>query len=641
MKQFAKPFLSALLLLSVAAEAVESGSGSGSTIASTFSGGTGSGQTQNSDGGKKASGRSGSERCGDKHGGQACSSTLFLPRPQGSNEARFLNPLWYGPDGEQCLYLDIGYRYRQSWKGDRIARCIFGSDKIEFAGSQADHKKGEFLADNIGLAPNFRGTLKLEPRIRDHMFDFETRWELGSCMECLEGAYFKLRGTVVHTRWELRECETITTSTNTTFSNFAPGYMSSVESSDGSLPGVNATDSIITALSGNFTFGDNTEPWRFGRFKGRDNTTNLANLDLMLGYDFLLCDEYHLGAYIKTTAPTGTKPNSQEVFQAIAGNAHHWELGGGLDAHYEFWNCDDQSLAVWLNGYVTHLFKDTQWRSFDLKSSRDNSGCLSRYTLLKEFTPDNKYAGHLIPGVNWLGRRVESSFAVQGDAALRLLYRSCGWALGVGYNVFGRTHEKLENACQSECTDTLTRRVGIKGTSDVRNPSRASATDSRVSSATQSQHRPMGDHTVGIDNATPLNDYVTAASARTGDDHQAHDSLSGSENQKREPKLLVCERDINFGGEERVSGRKNSKDGKAGKDSSEGELKEEHREHRGVRSYLSHKFFATIDYQWEEYCDDYRPFLGVGGEVEFAQNGECHVCTPNLWGAWVRTGVNF
>jgi len=119
MKQFAKPFLSIMLLLSVAGICADAGSDEdGSTLLDFDSGDDFGTQVDRESNNSDRAGRRNSDSRGDcSNGHERCSSTLYLPRPQGLNYARFFNPYWYGPDsGDQCGYVDIGYRYRQSLK---------------------------------------------------------------------------------------------------------------------------------------------------------------------------------------------------------------------------------------------------------------------------------------------------------------------------------------------------------------------------------------------------------------------------------------------------------------------------------------------------------------------------------------------
>ena len=83
---------------------------------------------------------------------------VFLPRPQAQYWPAFFNPYLYS-----CLYpcernhsFFAGYRYSQSMKSNRIARCIFGEDVRGFSGSEVPMSdQNDWLADDFGLSPLF------------------------------------------------------------------------------------------------------------------------------------------------------------------------------------------------------------------------------------------------------------------------------------------------------------------------------------------------------------------------------------------------------------------------------------------------------------------------------------------------------
>lgn len=542
--------------------------------------------------------------------------TPFLPRPQGLNSAALFNPFYYGCGvNDRCFSFTLGYRYNQTFREERLARCIFGSETLTFRGSQApDQNKRAFLADNFGLPPNFRGSLHVSPRIKNHIVDMMTRMELGSWYECFAGAYVAFNASLVHSIWQLGACETRQTPTSSAnFAQFPSCYMANTTNNS-----IEAAGDLHTALSGDFLFGDMQSAWRFGRFDLNDShkrrDTKLANIDIIVGYDALVCDNYHFGGFLKAVAPTGTKPHGREIFQNIIGNGHHWELGGGIDAHYDLWNCGDHCLAAYVNGCITHLFKDSQWRTFDFKRSKlagsshsessdtagaGSSGFFSRYVLLKEFDARGNYLNKLINGVNFTTRRIKSSFDLQGDASLRLIYRTCGLAIGVGYNVYGRSKEDISGPCDS-CPELFNRHFGIKGINGV--CARGNG-ESKSLSSTSSKARIFDDKKVlrKVDNPVILENplFVNWNSPK-------NPAIDSEIDESPAPRL-VTKKDLDL---------------------------------KPIPGQLTHKVFAHIDYQWAE-CDEWQPYMGVGGEVEFANNERCRVCTANQWGAWIRAGANF
>lgn len=543
-----------------------------------------------------------------------CGSTLYLPRPQGSDTAYFYNPYYYGCGScpsDICSAWKLGFRYTQTFDGENIAKCLLGNDSLTFVGfgtianpvDQTVAAGSKFVrADDFGLSPFYKGTISFEPRIKNYMIDFDGRWEFGNWYDCLEGLYFGIQTTLAHTSWDWglcrHECCTCSKAapshvvlndagaTVAVDTMFPQGEMSEATTFD-------AYRSIPEALQANRGFGGVNGvlgPMRYGRFVLDDNAeaTGLANFDAILGYDFLRCDCYHFGLFIRASAPTGNRPYSLTIFEPIVGNGHHWELGGGLDAHWELWNCDNACIMTYLTGNVTHLFKDRQTRIVPLVSGC----CLSQYTLLKEFDDQGLFIG-LVRGTDVAARRVESSFDVQGDATLGFIYRNCGWAFGVGFNVFGRSREKFDDV-RATC-DLNNRFFGIKGRNGVLAPSTLEDTAGTFLSTTGSTYC----ITDPLNAAAPIDDTPVAVP-------DTADWYTGTTAVDADPTLLsfatTCEM-------------------------------------FGVPRMITYKVFGSIDYQWEE-CE-HKPFFGVGGEAEFGNNRNCEVCTANQWGVWVRGGVFF
>ncbi len=591
-------------------------------------------------------------------GCDACTATLFLPRPQGLNSAAIFDPFYWDcyDVNDRCWSLNVQYRFDQTINPERIATCLFGSPVLKFNGSKVteiglEPDKRAIIADNFGIRPDYKGEIAFFPRVQNHMIDMWARFELGNVAhECLNCWYFTIGGTFAHSSWDLRECERVDVpefcdpetqdcckiiKKKNLFSNFPPGYMEKTPKQNG-LP-TRAAPDIKTGLTGTYLFGDMQEPWEFGKFVFRDaQTANaLANVDLILGYDLARCEDYHFGVFAKAVAPSGTRPGAKTVFEPIIGNGHHWELGGGVDAHWVVWQCDDSCITAYLNGNATTLFKNRQRRSFDLVRPPKQNGngengisrnCLSRYMLLSEFNEENEYVGRLINAIKFSTREVDSEFSVQGDAAFRFVYYNCGWAVGAGYNVYGRSREKL-SLTDTSC-ETPDRLFAIKGISGVNS----------------------------YDNAGKPFTYECACGLEPDDKRQCAYSASETGQGELNPE--------NEGADIRQAGKKftdnpfkpagkgwDKKDAKASKVNGGPGVEYINTNDKPIENILdierariprqiTHKVFGHIDYQWENcYCE---PYFGVGGEIEWAQSGDdCRFCTPGKWGAWVRGGIAY
>jgi hypothetical protein len=565
---------------------------------------------------------------------------VILPRPQYLNSAAlgtFMNPFLHGCDSnlcDTCFTGAIGYRYDRTRKPERLAVGLFGAQTLDFQGSLANARPltGSIIADYFGLDPLYKGSVKFNPRIQQHNFDFGMCWELGSWADCLDCAWFGVAATLVHSKWALNAEVTNGTALSTinplgcrtaTVASTYPGYMN-VPTSTSYATGVGYTPlkTLEEGLSGVGIAGI-LAPWSFGKFdlskKGRTET-KLANVDLVLGYDFARCADYHFGLFFKAIAPTGTKLDKEWAaykFNNVIGNGHHWEIGGGLSAHWDAWKCDNQCFGIYLEGSVTTLLKNKQWRTFGFNGDKP----LSEYMLLKEYTQnvDKTYTlktdGPIMNAASYTTREIESSFKVQGDATLRLQYQNCGWLAAIGYNIYGRSKETFK---KTDLTNELDKRFfAIKGVTGMAYFDTTAPAGWRINNASQTNEADIDAiyNTAGA--AIQIRSDFDPASATVACQTPNIDGTPGTINNTTvttwdglsfvhplaQP-TLISSADINFVPTPRQ---------------------------------IQHKIFGQLGYQWAE-CD-WKPYFTLGGEYNFAK--KCDLQTPINWGLWLQGGISF
>jgi hypothetical protein len=539
--------------------------------------------------------------------------TTFVPRSPGSDLILQWQPGVHKYD--MCEFsgtVDFAFQYQRSFDADRITRCLFGTDTLTFQGSTltgTSRAAGALLADNFGLARDFNGTLTIKPRIDYFTFNFGGWFGLD---EWLAGLYLHLNFPVVHTRWKLDLCETGTSTTA-----YPPCYFGTTA--------VTPTPTIIDALSGTFTGGELQSQWCFGQWRSCQQTkTGVANFIIDLGWDFWSCEDYHVGLFFRTMAPTDNRTKSEFFFEPLVGDAKHWKVGGGLTAHWELWNCDDnQSITAYLDGYAVHAFRSHQTRSFEFINQ---SCCLSRYMLLKQYDSFGNFTGNLVPGINFTTRNVDVKFDVEGEAALQFIYRHGCWSGAVGYDIWGRSREKIclnteqNEECANQCiTFDPTKQYGFKGCEGVCTfsyltvgipPAEAIATTSftTVPLPTTESLATICSCT-GPDNPLPhivgnaLVSYANTTPITVG---TLVSTLSLAATTTAPVLFTVNTPNLNIRSAESPS-------------------------------QISHTVFGHIDYTWSD-CD-WTPYVQVGGEGSFGQKDKC--CTLNKWAVWIKGGVSF
>jgi len=545
-------------------------------------------------------------------------TSAILPRSQGANLARQSVGLNQAQAGCSFFNTFHTFSYTRTFDPDNITRNLFGSNHLNFAGSDVeDRMRCQVLGDYVGLAPEFRGTLTAHPTIEN--FIFENQFFIRFDQPCLN--YLQIILPIVHTRWNLNLCETDSCCPEN--SDFPAGYMA-----PGAVP---ATCNIRQALSGNFLFGDMKTPWEFGRFNnGTLSQTGVAELIVNLGSNFWQTNLSHLGVFARISAPTGNRLNSHNVFQPVVGNGGFFEAGGGINGHLVLWSYGaDQSLTGYITGYATHLFKIRQKRSFDFCEN----GPLSRYLLLKEFNNVDgvlSYSGNLINAIDYTTRMANVNVSVKGEAVASLSFVSRCFCFDVGYNFFGKTRENIEIITDETPLDR--RFFGIKGTAD------SYAIEHAIASSLPATISPTG--TVIPLNTTQCN--ATECHSGTTDNATT---------------LRTLNTKIGLASKSRQSGAFEGADIMISQQSAQPTLVNAcclNPRSAEVPAEASHKLFWNAYYFFDQ-STECRPtkcaqandkfasskYIGLGGEFEVNAIDCRQIPTPSIWGIWLKGGFVF
>jgi len=378
---------------------------------------------------------------------QTFGRTFFQQRDTTSNTARELIGVteYLVPCDSDCLngFATITPQYERSFDRDKIGKYFFynGTNVMTFgaAGGAGVDVFGRYFF----LNDNFNGTVTALPRVENFNLDFRLRLNLDSWL-C--GLYFDIHAPLTWTRWAMNLDNTTVTSKGTTIDAFAFGNAVATAS-----PVTSITQAYNGQTLNTTAFPDLQKPLQYGRVddsssSGRKSRTRLADIELAIGWNFW-CDEcYHLGVDIRTILPTGNRPNAEFLFEPIAGNGKHFELGGGVSGHYEFWNngCDS-SFSVWMQANVYHVFRARQRRIFDLQNADGTQRIGSSRLTIKRFSSPTTYAGEILFGPNVLALECKVKNDVHSDLSVMFDYQRCGFNFDAGYNFWVWTKDKISN----------------------------------------------------------------------------------------------------------------------------------------------------------------------------------------------------
>lgn len=551
---------------------------------------------------------------------------------------------------------NLTFEYSRSFRAEQIARNLFQNSIagcndcgsiIRVSGSTvANRGSRDWLADYFGLPTDFQSTLQFNPVIDNYIVDLN--FFLGFD-EFVPGLFFRFHIPIVHTRWDLKFQEKVINSGSNS-GVYPPGYFTPSEVTlNNMLPSVTAyMQGKQPTLTNNVKY-DPLVASRFSTDCSGLKQTGVAEIQAILGYSFTNSDEYHVGLGLRVAAPTGTRPNAAYLFQPIVGNGKHWELGGNLTAAYTFWHSMDahSHASIQTVANITHMFDAHQSRSFDLCGEPN-----SRYMLAERMSipviydlagqPSTGYPieatyqfqNEFAPLANITQSDVAVSIGVQADILVAFTCIFNNYSLDIGYDFWAVTGEKirLREGC---APDNLNGRSwALKGDAFVYGFEELyalgaqaiplSATES-LATIHQGTNGSLDGLNLAIDNPLPaVGDYSSMGGAYPLNPNIAYpDEYPYTQtNTSIQPiTLSECNLDLN-----------------------------------GTKS-LSNKFFAHFSYSWLE-CEDWTPYLGIGGEVEFGRQGCCDnapivaqapnkccgetvECGTCFWGVWLKGGFTF
>ncbi len=600
----------------------------------------------------------------------------FTIRSQGTNALRRLvNNVGKINRDEENGYgvFSIMPEYTQSFKDRKIAECLFGDalcgdDALLIQGSAVnDRNANALLADYFYLPTDFDSVITINPRIRSFLVDFN--YFMGFDIGCINNLYFWFQAPITWTKWELRFHEKVN---NPGIEDYPEGYFTPdvlpraqlLNNFSEFARGQSPNNGVIVQTAdkdgiANTNFITTLQGLDCARIcPGSASNTRISEIRFAFGWNFLMCDNYHVGVGIEASAPTGNKVRSDLLFAVQNGNDHHWELGAEITAHYSFCHSEDEEsfYGFYLDANITHMFKNHQRRCFDVCDKP-----LSRYMLVEKLgTPvidglvgsmldqptvpvadttaaSAQFQGVFAPLANVTTLDVDVKVGVNADVVF-WFNRTCGpWSFDLGYNFWGRSCEKISIDC--DCPQEFQENTwAFKGQAQVYGYADAHAigsplleNDPVALSGTMS--------TATIFNGTTLDSsqFAYAGGDVTKTALDAEINGAGNTVSTSIQPVFITQKDINF----------------------------------APTKGISNKIFSHIGYTCADVDSCYSPYFGIGFEVEFGQGqgnhcddecdnnnndcnnncnddceddqncNDCVKCALSQWGIWAKFGVAF
>lgn len=393
-------------------------------------------------------------RCCDEH--SYYNRTHFSLRPQGSNSARLLmgtaeKTHLFGK--EDCYGVaSVALEYSQTFNNDDLGKFFSPNCSNCIYFGQEGTLGVDVNALDFGLSPTFKGSITLNPTIKNFVIDLDFFFGLDEFM-C--GLWARVNAPLTYTRWEMCLNERASEVGGDTYDT----NVSNLVTTDRTKNSV-VYRKISNAWCGDKPFGD-APALRAGKLCcTKDDDFNVAGLRFDIGYDLWRRECGYFGVAATVNAGLGSRPTAEKLFQPVVGAQHAWQLGGNVSGAYRLWRGNENtSLTAYTDTTITHLFRARQKRLFGLK----NNGAWSHYLLLKKFredTPGTPVYDRLERAANILCHDVKVKTDVMIDSSAMLAYRSCSFGAGLGFGIWYRSAEKIEDACGINIQE---RTYGVKG----------------------------------------------------------------------------------------------------------------------------------------------------------------------------------
>lgn len=291
-------------------------------------------------------------------------------------------------------------------------------------GSTADAELGFFVHDRADtITAGGAATVNLHPKQEAWGVRFDYFQDLE---KIVKGLYLKATVPVVHVENNVELKVTGAAAAQTALQNFLQGKATGVAGNDAA--GVN-NQALLDHM----------------KMDGKNDSTGVADIDVVLGYNFLNKDCHHVGINIGFTIPTGDEADSVHAFEAIVGNGNHWAFGAGLDAMFRAWGNEDHNVKVTAALNYRYMFKESEKRTMGLKDVAGfAAGSIDwgHYMLLSKVGSAADVA--LVPAANKTTFNVDVTPGSQLDGVIALAYNNGGLCVDFGYNLFWKDEEEVK-----------------------------------------------------------------------------------------------------------------------------------------------------------------------------------------------------
>lgn len=187
------------------------------------------------------------------------------------------------------------------------------------------------------------------------------------------------------------------------------------------------------------------EAWLYGKVDGAQHTTRLADIELLVGYEFINEATHHTNGYLGIVIPTGNKAKGVYLAEPMVGNGGHFGIMYGGTLEIQMSHDEDFIVTTRIDGNFRYLFQNTQVRALDLKDKP-----WSRYMMVwpdyatfatASTTTAQRYS--FTPGINVFTQSVKVTPGSQLRINSAIMLESAHFKGELGCGILSRQAEKV------------------------------------------------------------------------------------------------------------------------------------------------------------------------------------------------------
>jgi hypothetical protein len=180
------------------------------------------------------------------------------------------------------------------------------------------------------------------------------------------------------------------------------------------------------------------EPLSFGKIiPGHHFTHGIADLEWVLGYNFLYDSPHHLGLDFTVVFPTGTRETAEKLFEPVVGS-RHYTLGLGLSGYGRMIHTKRHRLYGYFDTTVYWVMKGFETRTLGIKEHP-----FGQYYLCGKREGRGTTDIAFLPASQILTKEVKVNGLYVVEGAAGFAYGYCGFTFDCGYNLYSRAKEKI------------------------------------------------------------------------------------------------------------------------------------------------------------------------------------------------------